>query len=101
MLLLTQGPRGRKVSVVGGVRLNGSIQTSDGVPAYPDGWTMAQLAAYLSDVIERPVLDRTELPGRFGITLDYSRGAEAMSMRASRLLSVFIRVYLWPAQVRS
>ncbi|MEO5925889.1 MAG: TIGR03435 family protein [Bryobacteraceae bacterium] len=73
VLLLTQDPRGRKVSVGGGVRLNGSIQTRDGVPEYPDGWTMSQLAAYLSEIIERPVLDRTELPGRFAITLDFSR----------------------------
>jgi uncharacterized protein (TIGR03435 family) len=33
---------------------------------------MAQLAAYLSDIIQKPVLDNTNLPGKFGIRLDFS-----------------------------
>ena len=34
---------------------------------------MARLAAYLSDMTGRPVVDRTALEGSYGITLSFSR----------------------------
>ena len=72
--LLTIGKSGPKLREGGGVRLNGSVQVGDtGKPDWPDGWTASELAAHLSDFTGRPVVDRTGLTGKYGITLDFSR----------------------------
>jgi uncharacterized protein (TIGR03435 family) len=44
-----------------------------GKPQWPDGLTMPALASILSNFTDRPVLDRTELQGSYGITLDFAR----------------------------
>ncbi len=71
--LLKIGKSGPKVPQGGGVKLNGSVQEeAPGRPEWPNGWTMPRLAAYLSDVTGRPVVDRTALDGTYGITLKFS-----------------------------
>lgn len=72
--LLVAGKNGTKLREGSGVKLNGAVQIgASGKPEWPDGWSMSALASYLSDVTGRPVVDRTELPGAYGITLDFSR----------------------------
>jgi uncharacterized protein (TIGR03435 family) len=57
----------------GGVKFNGSVQVGDdGVPTWRDGLSMAALASYLSDWSGRPVIDRTGIEGKYGVTLDFS-----------------------------
>lgn len=71
---LTIGKNGAKVKEGGGVHLNGSVQVdSSGKPDWPDGWTMPELARHLADWAGHPVLDRTALSGKYGITLNFSR----------------------------
>jgi uncharacterized protein (TIGR03435 family) len=66
---------GPKLRPGGGVHLNGSVQVNDdGKPEWPDGWSMSRLARFLSDMVERPVIDQTGLPGTYGIALEWSRG---------------------------
>ena len=63
-----------KLHAGGGVRFGGSMEVGDsGNPAYPDGWTMEQLASRLTNFAGRPVIDRTGLAGKYGIELDFSR----------------------------
>jgi uncharacterized protein (TIGR03435 family) len=72
--LLKIGKSGPKLPRNSGVKLNGSVQVeAAGRPEWPNGWTMARLAAYLSDMTGRPVVDRTALEGSYGITLSFSR----------------------------
>ena len=72
--LLVIGKNGTKLRDGGGVKLNGGVQIgASGKPDWADGWSMSTLASYLSDVTDRPVVDRTGLPGTYGITLDVSR----------------------------
>jgi uncharacterized protein (TIGR03435 family) len=72
--LLTIGKNGPKLREGGGVKLNGSIQAgASGKPDWADGWTASELAAHLADFAGRPVVDRTGLAGRYGVTLDFSR----------------------------
>ena len=70
--LLTIAKNGTKLRAGGGVRLNGSVQLGQsGKPDWPDGWTMSEVAGYLSNYIGRPIVDRTGLTGRYGISLDF------------------------------
>ena len=72
--LLTIGKNGPKIPEGGQVRLNKSVQVgASGKPDWPDGWTMSQLAGYLSDFSGRPVVDRTDLGGKYGVVLEFSR----------------------------
>ncbi|HEY1760741.1 MAG TPA: TIGR03435 family protein [Bryobacteraceae bacterium] len=72
--LLTIGKNGTKLREGGGVKLNGSVQVdASGKPDWADGWTASQLAGYLAEWAGRPVVDRTGLTGRYGVTLDFSR----------------------------
>jgi uncharacterized protein (TIGR03435 family) len=71
--LLVAAKGGSKLKAGGEVRLNGGVMYDDDKPSFPNGWKMGQLASYLSDFAGRPVVDRTELPATYGITLDFSR----------------------------
>ena len=72
--LLTVGKSGVKMMRGGQVRLNRSVQVdSSGKPDWPDGWTAPQLAGHLSDYVDRPVVDRTGLAGKYGVELEFSR----------------------------
>src|SRR5262249_19179746 len=72
--LLVAARGGAKLREGGGIKLNGAVQVgATGKPEWPDGWTMAALAAYLADASGRPVLDRTGLLGKYGIELTFSR----------------------------
>ncbi|MGB7217325.1 MAG: TIGR03435 family protein [Vicinamibacterales bacterium] len=76
--LLTIARNGAKLGK-GGVKLNGTTQLNGtGEPSWPDGWTMSELATYLSDFTDRPIIDRTGLQGNYGITLDFSRTTDDM-----------------------
>jgi uncharacterized protein (TIGR03435 family) len=58
----------------GQVRINRSVQVdSTGKADWPDGWTAPQLATHLSDFVDRPVVDRTGLEGKYGVELEFSR----------------------------
>jgi len=71
--LLTIGRNGTKLHEGGGVKLNGGVQLiAPGKPEWPDGLTMSGLAGILSSYTDRPVVDRTGMPGTYGITLDFS-----------------------------
>jgi uncharacterized protein (TIGR03435 family) len=71
---LTVAKGGAKLHEGGLVRLNGSLEVgAAGSPVYPDGLTMSLLATRLSDIVGKPVLDRTGLDKKYGISLDYSR----------------------------
>jgi uncharacterized protein (TIGR03435 family) len=72
--LLTIGKNGTKLREGGGVRINGSVEVDAlGKPAYPGGLTLPQLVSRLADYAGRPVVDRTGLAGKYGITLDFGR----------------------------
>jgi uncharacterized protein (TIGR03435 family) len=72
--LLTIGKNGVKLREGGGVKFGGSTEVdASGKLAYAEGWTMTQLASRLVDFTGRPVVDRTGLAGKYGITLDFSR----------------------------
>jgi uncharacterized protein (TIGR03435 family) len=71
--LLTIGKGGMKLHVGNRVKLNGGVQMgASGKPQWPDGWTMSDLAMYLSNYTDRPVVDHTGLNGRYEINLDFS-----------------------------
>ena len=71
---LTVGKSGVKMMRGGQVRLNRSVQVdSSGKPDWADGWTMSQLATYLSDFAGRPAVDRTGVDGKYGVELEFSR----------------------------
>ncbi len=73
--LLVIGKNGTKLREGEGVKLNGAVQIgASGKPQWADGWNMSTLASYLSDFTGRPVVDRTGLPGTYGITLAFSQG---------------------------
>ena len=72
--LLAIAKKGTKLREGGGVKLNGSVQIgASGKAQWAEGWTMPELAVYLSDVVGRPVIDRTGLAGTYGIALSFSR----------------------------
>jgi uncharacterized protein (TIGR03435 family) len=71
--LLSIGKNGTKLREGGGVKLNGSVQIgASGKLDWPNGLPMPILARILSGYTDRPVVDRTNLPGTYGITLDFS-----------------------------
>jgi uncharacterized protein (TIGR03435 family) len=71
--LLIIAKNGPKLQTGGGIKLNGGVQIGpSGKPQWADGWTMSELASYLSNYTDRLVLDRTGLQGRYGVTLDFS-----------------------------
>jgi len=65
-----KGPRFAADHVV----INGEVKRASFEREPPPGWTMARLANYLASVraIQRPVIDRTNVAGIHGFTLDYS-----------------------------
>ena len=69
---LTIGKNGSKLREGGEVRINGLQIDAAGKPTWPDGITTSQLASILSNRTERPVVDRTGLQVKYGMTLDYS-----------------------------
>jgi uncharacterized protein (TIGR03435 family) len=71
---LTVGKSGVKMHEGGQVRLNRAVQVdASGKPDWPDGWTMPLLAGHLSDYVDRPVVDRTGVAGKYGVELEFSR----------------------------
>ncbi len=72
---LTVGMSGVRMHEGGQVRIYKSVQIgASGKPDWPDGWTTPQLAGHLSDYVDRPVVDRTGLDGKYGVELEFSRG---------------------------
>jgi uncharacterized protein (TIGR03435 family) len=70
---LTIAKNGTKLRVGGAVKLNGGVQVdASGKADWPDGLTMGALATILSNYTDRPVVDRTGLTEKYGITLDFS-----------------------------
>ncbi len=71
---LVIGKNGPKLQALGKVVINGAVKQAASEREPPEGWTMARLANYLASiaVIGRPVLDRTGLPGIYGVSLSYS-----------------------------
>ena len=66
--LLTVGKNGpKKLREGGAAKLNGIAQIG---ADWADGMTMAMLAGILSNYADRPVLDRTGLQAKYGVTLD-------------------------------
>jgi len=71
--ILSVAKNGTKFRVGGPVKLNGGVQVDpSGKPDWPDGLTMGALATILSNYTDRPVVDRTGLSEKYGITLDFS-----------------------------
>jgi bla regulator protein blaR1 len=68
------GKNGPRFHSSGRVLINGVIKQATSERDPPKGWTMERMANYLASVgaIGRPVLDRTELAGIYGLTLSYS-----------------------------
>jgi len=69
---LTMGKDPLKLRKGGEVRINGLQIDATGKPTWADGITLAQLASILSNRTDRPVVDRTGLQGKYGMTIDYS-----------------------------
>jgi len=56
----------------GAARINGVHIDATGTRMWADGITLAELASILSNRTDRPVVDRTGLQGKWGMTIDYS-----------------------------
>jgi uncharacterized protein (TIGR03435 family) len=83
--LLTVGKNGPRLEAAssearGGLTSRGS---SAGVRVSGDGATMEDLANRLSRDLDRPVLERTGIQGRFRITLEWAREADGPSVFAA------------------
>ena len=71
--LMTIGKNGAKLREGGELQLNGGIGLYDsGKPVGRDAVTMSELAGILSHFTDRPVVDRTGLAGRYGMSLNFA-----------------------------
>ncbi len=70
--------RGPALSTAGGVRINGVASQAASEREAPPGWTMPRLANYLATLrdVQRPVIDRTQLPGVYGFVPQLLNGRE-------------------------
>lgn len=75
---LTVGKHGHKLQPAkpleagGGVRVNGALQRQLPESEAPDGWSMSYLASVVSDFVGRPVVDRTNLPGKYSFSIRFA-----------------------------
>jgi bla regulator protein blaR1 len=69
---------GPKLHEGGPAKFGGALEVNDdGKPAWPNGWTMQQLANRIADRVDKAVIDHTGLTGSYGVDLTFSRNNDA------------------------